>query len=107
MLFNSLRARNLGGLQVFVMFAKHRCTRRAAPSHWFSPFGSFAVTHLSTFLPYKITMDTINRRTFLKSTGGLAAAAALSAAVLQAASSQIKHIIVVMMENRSFDHFPG
>jgi phospholipase C len=52
-------------------------------------------------------MDTINRRTFLKSTGGLAVSGALSAAALRAASSQIKHIIVVMMENRSFDHFLG
>ncbi len=49
----------------------------------------------------------MDRRTFLKATGGVAASAALSPEILRAASSQIKHIIVVMMENRSFDHFLG
>jgi phospholipase C len=49
----------------------------------------------------------MNRRTFLKGTGGLAASVTLSPEVLQAAASQIKHIVVVMMENRSFDHFLG
>src|ERR1700757_5408902 len=49
----------------------------------------------------------MDRRTFLKATGGLATSAALSPEVLRAASSQIKHIVVVMMENRSFDHFLG
>jgi len=48
----------------------------------------------------------MNRRTFLKATGGLATSA-LTPEVLRAASSQIKHIVVVMMENRSFDHFLG
>jgi phospholipase C len=48
----------------------------------------------------------MERRTFLKATGGIAAAA-LSHDMLHAASSQIKHIVVVMMENRSFDHFLG
>jgi phospholipase C len=37
----------------------------------------------------------------------MAATAALSSDILRAASSQIKHIVVVMMENRSFDHFLG
>ena len=49
----------------------------------------------------------MDRRTFLKATSGLAAGAALSPEMLRAASSQIKHIVVVMMENRSFDHFLG
>lgn len=49
----------------------------------------------------------MDRRTFLKATGGLAAGAALSAEALRAATSQIKHIVVVMQENRSFDHFLG
>ena len=57
-----------------------------------------------TFLPYSKTMD---RRTFLKTTGGLAAGAALHPKILRTATSQIKHIVVVMMENRSFDHFLG
>jgi phospholipase C len=49
----------------------------------------------------------MDRRTFLKTTGGLAASAAVTAEMLRAASSRIKHIVVVMMENRSFDHFLG
>jgi phospholipase C len=49
----------------------------------------------------------MERRTFLKATSGMAATAALNPEILRAASSQIKHIIVVMMENRSFDHFLG
>jgi phospholipase C len=49
----------------------------------------------------------MNRRTFLKATGGLATSAAFNPETLRAASSQIKHIVVVMMENRSFDHFIG
>ena len=49
----------------------------------------------------------MDRRTFLKTTGGLAAGAALRPETSEAASSQIKHIVVVMMENRSFDHFLG
>lgn len=49
----------------------------------------------------------MDRRTFLKTTGGLAASAAVTAELLRAAASHIKHIVVVMMENRSFDHFLG
>jgi phospholipase C len=49
----------------------------------------------------------MDRRTFLKTTGGLAAGAALSPEMLRAATSQVKHIVVLMMENRSFDHFLG
>ncbi len=49
----------------------------------------------------------MDRRTFLKATGGLAAGAALSPEFLRAAASQIEHIVVVMMENRSFDHLLG
>jgi phospholipase C len=48
----------------------------------------------------------IDRRTFLKATGGLAAGAVLGPNALRAAS-QIRHIVVLMMENRSFDHFLG
>jgi phospholipase C len=49
----------------------------------------------------------MDRRTFLKTTGQLAAGSIVSAEMLRAAASQIKHIVVVMMENRSFDHFLG
>jgi phospholipase C len=49
----------------------------------------------------------LDRRTFLKATGGLASTAILSPEMLDAAASSVKHIIVVMMENRSFDHFLG
>jgi phospholipase C len=49
----------------------------------------------------------MNRRTFLKTTGGLAAGAAISPDPLRASASPIKHIVVLMMENRSFDHFLG
>jgi phospholipase C len=49
----------------------------------------------------------MDRRTFLKATGGLAASTALSPGMLRAATSQVKHIVVAMMENRSFDHFLG
>jgi phospholipase C len=49
----------------------------------------------------------MDRRTFLKTTGSLAAGAALTPDMLRAAASQIKHIVVCMMENRSFDHFLG
>src|ERR1700742_1655090 len=49
----------------------------------------------------------MDRRTFLKTSGGVAATSVLTPEIMQAASSQIKHIVVVMMENRSFDHFLG
>lgn len=49
----------------------------------------------------------MDRRTFLKTTGGLAAGTALGPGMLRAAASQVKHIVVAMMENRSFDHFLG
>jgi len=57
----------------------------------------------------------INRRQFIRG-AGVASAAALTAAIPSTAkaaslpapdASQIEHIIVVMMENRSFDHFLG
>ena len=49
----------------------------------------------------------MNRRTFLKQTGAAAAVTPLLAANLDAAVAQIKHVVVVMMENRSFDHLLG
>src|SRR6202046_5530420 len=49
----------------------------------------------------------MNRRNFLKQSGAAAAVAPLLAANLDAAVTQIKHIVVVMMENRSFDHLLG
>jgi phospholipase C len=57
----------------------------------------------------------IRRRTFLAGAAGLAGAAALSARRSPAAaaalpspgSSGIDHIVLVMMENRSFDHYFG
>ena len=47
----------------------------------------------------------MNRRTFLMTAGGVAATASFVRA--KAGSSPIKHIIHVMMENRSFDHMLG
>jgi phospholipase C len=57
----------------------------------------------------------INRRTFLRGIAGAASAAALAgtkglegcAAPPLSAASLISHIVVVMMENRSFDHLLG
>lgn len=49
----------------------------------------------------------MNRRTFLKQTGAATAVTPLLASNLDAAVAQIKHIVVVMMENRSFDHLLG
>src|ERR1700760_101119 len=49
----------------------------------------------------------MNRRTFLKQTGAAAAVTPLLTPELTAAVSQIKHIVVVMMENRSYDHLLG
>jgi phospholipase C len=50
----------------------------------------------------------VDRRTFLKK-GGQAASSLVAATTLKAsaAPSQIKNIVVVMMENRSFDHLLG
>jgi phospholipase C len=49
----------------------------------------------------------MNRRTFLKATGAAAAGPLLGAEMGRVASpvSQIEHVVLVMMENRSFDHF--
>jgi phospholipase C len=58
----------------------------------------------------------INRRGFLRSVAGVASTAALAGAARETSAqtvlplpedSGIKHIIVVMMENRSFDHLLG
>src|ERR1051325_10761196 len=58
----------------------------------------------------------ISRRHFIQTTAGAAGAAALGGATLLHAqrrglpspqSSGIDHIVVVMMENRSFDHMLG
>jgi phospholipase C len=60
----------------------------------------------------------VNRRQFLRNVAGAASAAALTGATKQSATasaqtlpvpeaSQIEHIILVMMENRSFDHLLG
>ncbi|MFZ0632738.1 MAG: alkaline phosphatase family protein [Acidobacteriaceae bacterium] len=59
----------------------------------------------------------INRREFIRSAAGAASAAALAGvpaatsaealALPSPSASQIDHIVVVMMENRSFDHFLG
>jgi phospholipase C len=60
----------------------------------------------------------VNRREFLRNVAGAASAAALAGAVSGAeranaqelpspSASQIEHIVVVMMENRSFDHLLG
>src|ERR1700744_3297473 len=58
----------------------------------------------------------VNRREFLRNVAGAASAAALSGTITESgkaqtlpspSASQIDHIIVVMMENRSFDHLLG
>jgi phospholipase C len=51
----------------------------------------------------------MNRRNFLKTTGAITAGAPLFARSLVAGSvaQDIQHIVVVMMENRSFDHLLG
>src|SRR5258707_7006359 len=58
----------------------------------------------------------INRREFLRSVAGAASTAAITGAAQPASAQQalplpetsgIEHIIVVMMENRSFDHLLG
>ncbi|PYN18411.1 MAG: hypothetical protein DMD76_29560, partial [Candidatus Rokuibacteriota bacterium] len=54
--------------------------------------------------------DAINRRQILKGMAGAGAALALGANRLDtavAAVQDIRHIVLVMMENRSFDHFLG
>jgi phospholipase C len=48
----------------------------------------------------------MDRRTFIKATGAAAAAAPLVSGQ-KTNPSQIKHVVVVMMENRSFDHLFG
>jgi phospholipase C len=59
-------------------------------------------------------MSTLSRRTLLGGAAGLAGATALptaraaaAAALPDPAGSGIDHIVVVMMENRSFDHYLG
>ena len=59
----------------------------------------------------------VNRRDFLRRAAGVASAAALAgksplvsaqtASLPAPAASGIEHIVVVMMENRSFDHLLG
>jgi phospholipase C len=65
------------------------------------------------------TMSDTSRRTVIKGVAGIAGAAALSASLPRAfaqaaaaglplpADSGIKHVVVLMMENRSFDHMLG
>jgi len=48
----------------------------------------------------------MDRRTFLKATGAAAAAAPLVSGQ-KSSPNQIEHVVVVMMENRSFDHLFG
>ncbi|MDI2126491.1 phosphocholine-specific phospholipase C [Yinghuangia seranimata] len=62
-------------------------------------------------------MNAINRRRFLQLTGGTAALSALSAPIARAAAipanrrtgtiQDIEHIVVLVQENRSFDHYFG
>jgi phospholipase C len=51
----------------------------------------------------------MNRRTFLKTSGAVAATTPLLSELASATSVEqdIKHVVVVMMENRSFDHLFG
>ena len=62
-------------------------------------------------------MTAVNRRRFVQLTGGAAAASVLSTSIARAASipaarrtgtlRDIEHIVVLMQENRSFDHYFG
>ncbi|WP_375490396.1 phosphocholine-specific phospholipase C [uncultured Jatrophihabitans sp.] len=62
-------------------------------------------------------MPTVDRRRFLQLTGGATAASMLSAPIARAASipahrehgsiRDVEHIVVLMQENRSFDHYFG
>jgi phospholipase C len=62
-------------------------------------------------------MAAINRRRFIQLTGGTAAASMLSASIARAAQipanratgsiRDVEHIVVLMQENRSFDHYFG
>jgi phospholipase C len=62
-------------------------------------------------------MTAVNRRRFLQMTGGTAAMSMLSTSIARAASipanrstgsiKDVEHIVVLMQENRSFDHYFG
>jgi phospholipase C len=62
-------------------------------------------------------MTTVNRRQFLQLTGGATAMSVLSPSIARAASipanrrtgtlQDVEHIVVLMQENRSFDHYFG
>jgi phospholipase C len=62
-------------------------------------------------------MTAVNRRRFLQLTGGTAAASMLSTSIARAAAVQanrrtgtlkdVEHVVVLMQENRSFDHYFG
>jgi phospholipase C len=65
-------------------------------------------------LLYRSARMSVNRRQFLRGAAVSAAALATPGSIVSAQSdlpspdaSQIEHIVVVMMENRSFDHFLG
>jgi phospholipase C len=49
----------------------------------------------------------MNRRTFLKTTGAVAATTPLMTELASAETPDIRHVVLVMMENRSFDHLLG
>lgn len=62
-------------------------------------------------------MTDVNRRRFLQLTGGTAALSVLSGSIARAAEipahhrtgtlRDVEHIVVLMQENRSFDHYFG
>ena len=62
-------------------------------------------------------MSSLNRRRFLQLAGGTAAATALSSSIARAAEipanratgslRDVEHVVVLMQENRSFDHYFG
>jgi phospholipase C len=62
-------------------------------------------------------MNSVNRRQFLQLTGAATAASVLSPSIARAASipadrrtgsiRDIEHVVVLMQENRSFDHYFG
>ena len=49
----------------------------------------------------------MQRRTFIKATGAAATVPLVSGSLANASATQVQHLVLVMMENRSFDHLLG
>lgn len=76
-----------------------------------------ALKHFSTEAGVPLAMAELNRRRFLQLTGGAAALTMLNESIARAAAipaqgttgtiADVEHIVVLMQENRSFDHYFG